>query len=132
MSQFLSFSLHVSVALEAAQTTAEWNSKRRTLQVEHMMLLQVFACESPLCLFVDMCECDLAMCVVCDVCVCIIVFQCVVGAQCNHSSNLSARSPCVGDIKVLISTVTQHQCHCEDTNDTAAKSTHHVCVCVCV
>lgn len=78
---------------------------------------------------------------VCDWCghvygvfVCMIVFLCVLGAQCNHSSNLSARNLCVGDIKVLISTVTQHQCHCEDTNDTStpAASTHRVCVRVCV
>lgn len=63
-----------------------------------------------------------------------IVSLCVLGAQCNHSSNLSARNLCVGDIKVLISTVTQHQCHCEDTNDTStpAASTHRVCVRVCL
>ncbi len=99
------------------------------------MLLQAPACEtSTSSVFVDVCERDPGMHVVCNLCLCIIVFLCVLGAQCNHSSNLSARSLCVGDIKVLISTVTQHQCHCEDTSDTstAAKSTHHVCVCVCV
>ena len=79
------------------------------------------------------------MCAGVCVCVCIIVFMRFHGAQCNHSSNLSARSLCVGDIKVLISTVTQHQCHCEETDDTstAAKSNPprpplcaRACVCV--
>ncbi|MEQ2251101.1 hypothetical protein ILYODFUR_007494, partial [Ilyodon furcidens] len=79
---------------------------------------------------------------VCSVSLCIMaVFLCVLGAQCNHSSNLSARILCVGDIKVLISTVTQHQCHCEDTSNTstAPKSSVAIvcvcvlaCVCVCV
>ena len=94
-----------------------------------------------LCLFGDMCESDMAMCVLCNAraCVCVIVFMRFHGAQCNHSSNLSARSLCVGDIKVLISTVTQHQCHCEETNNTstAAKSnpprlSMRLCVHVCV
>lgn len=47
------------------------------------------------------------------------VFLCVLRALCNHSSNLSARTLCGGDIKVLISTATQHHCHCEDTSDTS-------------
>lgn len=68
-------------------------------------------------------------------CVCVYVCSCFRGAQCNHSSNLSARILCVGDIKVLISTVTQHQCHCEDTSNTSTppKSTEPtVCICECM
>lgn len=68
----------------------------------------------------------------CCVSLCIIaVFLCVLGAQCNHSSNLSARILCVGDIKVLISTVTQHQCHCEDTSNTSTAQSLQYPLCVC-
>lgn len=66
---------------------------------------------------------------------CVLLHLCVFcGAQCNHSSNLSARNLCVGDIKVLISAATRRQCHCEDTDNTStpAASTHRVCVRVCV
>lgn len=83
------------------------------------------------CLFVDMCDCDGGECAVCVSMVC----SCFHGSQCNHSSNLSARILCVGDIKVLISTVTQHQCHCEDTSNTSTppKSTEPtVCICACM
>lgn len=66
-----------------------------------------------------------ALCAVC-MSLCVLCFCVFWELGKNHGSNLSARILCVGDIKVLISTVTQHQCHCEDTNDTST-----VCVCVC-
>lgn len=51
------------------------------------------------------------MCCVIYVCACVYnhMTVCVPGPRViNHSSNLSARSLCVGDIKVLISTGSQH------------------------
>lgn len=56
-------------------------------------------------LFAEMCA---RVC--CSTCVSVRV------CQCNRSSWLYVRvAVCVGDIKVLISTATQHQCHCEGT-----------------
>lgn len=56
-------------------------------------------------LFAEMCA---RVC--CSTCVSVRV------CQCNRSSWLCVRvAVCVGDIKVLISTATQHQCHCEGT-----------------
>lgn len=72
------------------------------------MLVQVFAYETstPFMFVCPVCVLDMGIVRNERMCVCMIVFLCVLRAQCNHSSNLSAWSLCVGDIKVLISTVT--------------------------
>lgn len=65
---------------------------------------------------------------------CLLLHLCVFfGAQCNHSSNLSARNLCVGDIKVLISAATQRQCHRRHVDSSSINPLSlHVCVCWCL